>query len=286
MSKISEYLEELAAFQAKRAGEMATVSGYAKALQRPVESLLEQLNDAGLKKSATDPLSSAEKDTLLEHLRRPHAQANAERKKITIERRPDHIDHIEAVASQANGAEWDALEEFAINVAFGNKITPNLQHLVNLIVAKSFFAGALPDMRRGRPKSEHAQELGLKIAFLYWEMRDAGKSYSDAVLELSERFHKDERHVMRMVKEHTRAVGETKSHREYWRMAREIYSGSKEDIHNQTLFGWALKDGPTVPDLEAEDFIERIEEQIQAQREALDFLTQKSANLMPVTKSD
>lgn len=286
MSKISEYLQEVAAFHAKRSAKLTTVAGYADELNRPVETLIEQLNEAGLKKSATDSLSDDEKSIWLEHLRHSHSSAGSERKKITFRPMPDHMDRIEAVADKVNGAEWETLEEFALTLAFGHEITPNLQHLVNLIVAKAFFVGALPDMRRGRPKCQETKDVGLQIAFNYWAMRDAGKSYSETVIKLSEHFHKDERHVMRMVKEHTHVVGKTKSQRDFWRMAREVYSGNEEDIRHQTLYGSMLRELPEAREFEAEDFIERIDEQIQAQREALELLTQKGANLTPVTKDD
>lgn len=275
MSKISEYLQELDAFHTKKATEEATVNGYAKALNQPVERLIELLNDAGLKKNPTDPLNAEEKGLALEHLRRKHSSGNTERKKITIQRGPDHIDRIVAVAGKVNGAEWEALEEFAFNIAFDNKITPNLQRLINLIVAKAFFTGALPDMRKGRPKSEETENLGREIACRYWNMRDAGKPYAEAVSELSERFHKDERHVMRIVKQHTPFIGETKSKRDWWRLCSQFYSKDSADGEAPSSpYGYhPFEDYSDSPEFDADDFIERIEEQILAQMQSLQSLT-------------
>ncbi len=69
---------------------VTTVAQLAAQLSRPAEALLEQLQSAGVKKkSPEDPLSEADKERLLEHLRSAHGMgpAGGERKKITLTRK-------------------------------------------------------------------------------------------------------------------------------------------------------------------------------------------------------
>ena len=62
-----------------------TVEGFAQELKVSVETLLEQLKSAGVdKSSASDALAEADKEKLLEALRKSHGAEAATRKKITI----------------------------------------------------------------------------------------------------------------------------------------------------------------------------------------------------------
>ncbi len=64
---------------------VTTVAQFATELNRPATTLLEQLQAAGVpKRSADEPLTDADKERLLEHLRQSHGTAGAERKKITL----------------------------------------------------------------------------------------------------------------------------------------------------------------------------------------------------------
>ena len=68
--------------------ENNTVLEFASELKMPAEVLLEQLNKAGLKKSATsDTLSAADKNSLLEFLRASHGEAQAASNRITLTRK-------------------------------------------------------------------------------------------------------------------------------------------------------------------------------------------------------
>ena len=65
-----------------------TVAQFAAELGKPVAQLLEQLGQAGVRKSsADDAISEADKARLLDHLRAAHGSAGAERKKITLTRK-------------------------------------------------------------------------------------------------------------------------------------------------------------------------------------------------------
>lgn len=65
-----------------------TVKQLAETVGRPVETLLTQMQDAGLShKSADDAVSDTEKQQLLAHLKRAHGESDAEPKKITLKRK-------------------------------------------------------------------------------------------------------------------------------------------------------------------------------------------------------
>jgi translation initiation factor IF-2 len=67
---------------------VTTVAQLATELNRPAAALLEQLESAGVpKKSASETLTDADKERLLEFLRSSHGTVGAERKKITLVRK-------------------------------------------------------------------------------------------------------------------------------------------------------------------------------------------------------
>lgn len=215
MSKISDYIRAVQDHFTKEANKPQTVEEFAVELSKPVETILVQLGLAGVKKSKGDLISESEKQALLKYLQKSHGSETANKKTITIKRGPSEAIQLwQAVADQKNGSAWDALDHFAQQVIWGQPIDPDLQRLINLIITKSIVEGALPSMKRGRPKSEDVEELGKDVAQAYWDMRDSGKSYADAVGFISEKIHKDERHIMRMVESNRSFVGETLEDRE------------------------------------------------------------------------
>jgi translation initiation factor IF-2 len=65
-----------------------TVKQLAETVGRPVETLLTQMQEAGLSHtSATDAVSDVEKQQLLAHLKRAHGESDSEPKKITLKRK-------------------------------------------------------------------------------------------------------------------------------------------------------------------------------------------------------
>jgi translation initiation factor IF-2 len=65
-----------------------TVKQLAETVGRPVETLLTQMQEAGLAhKSADDAVSDVEKQQLLAHLKRAHGESDSEPKKITLKRK-------------------------------------------------------------------------------------------------------------------------------------------------------------------------------------------------------
>ena len=103
------------------------------------------------------------------------------------------------------GAERAFLEAFASAILHGETIKPELQTLVNAIVAKAIFEKKLPDKPKGRPggrginSNNEFQRSNIAISVSYWELRDQGISYAQVVEIMSQRFHMSERHLMRCV---------------------------------------------------------------------------------------
>ena len=223
MSKISAYIQSVQQHFKETSEKTQTVAEFAEELRKPVNILLEQLQSAGLSKSKNDIMLESDKQTLLEYLQKSHSSEKFERKKITLTRGPSEaVKMWRAVAENKNGSAWEVLENFSLKIIYGQPIDPDLQRLVNLIIAKSVLEGALPNMRRGRPKSDDVEEMSRDVAQMYWDLRDGGKSYADAVEIIANQIYKDERHIMRMVEANTSNVGHTLEDRERKRQWRSL----------------------------------------------------------------
>lgn len=281
MSKIADYLkeQEKKRVKAQEERERQTVADFAKELNKTADVLMEQLREAGVQKiSETDRITETDKQALLSFLQRVHGSEGS-RKKITLnpvwESEEDRC--LKAVAEQENGAEWKCLERFAGDVIFGNKINHKLQTIVNLIVAKAVIFEALPMKKLGRPKSQETEDLGRKVAKKYWDLRDSGSTYSEAVSRLADEIHKDERHVMRLVEKHKKSIGLTFEDRERSRqwaaMMREFgeifirtesVADKPEDMEVSPMDSYAsrMRDILKQPEFTAEDCIEYLDEQI------------------------
>lgn len=220
--------------QQRTKSDSQSVRDFAKELRKPPEVLLEQLRDAGIaKKSASAKLTQADKSALLLYLQNQHA-TSGRRKKITIVIDSEERKLARRVGSHENGAESEALKRFAELVVFGSPIDPLFQDLVNLILAKAVIVGALPMDKRGRPKRDALESIGLEVAHRYWDLMDAGAGYPETVEMLAQAFSKSERHIMRLVAKHKGSVGETpeirQSGRSWERLMHEIYRGNPESI--------------------------------------------------------
>src|SRR5690606_1193614 len=65
-----------------------TVKALSEEIGTPVDRLLEQLADAGMKKSGSDSVTEDEKQKLLSHLRKEHGEAStAEPTRLTLQRK-------------------------------------------------------------------------------------------------------------------------------------------------------------------------------------------------------
>jgi len=280
MSKIADYLEQLEneRIKAQEQREKQTVADFAKELNKSSDTLLIQLRKAGVQKeSEIDRITEVDKQELLRFLKADHERTfPSSRKKIVLKKatsscESDEDRRLKAVAEQENGAEWECLNQFMHEVIAGNNIDSNLQTVINLIIAKAVIFEALPLKKLGRPKSKEAEDLGKKVAQAYWDMRDTGISYSEAVSQLAEKFHKDERHVMKLVERHKESVGTTFEDRkrnreltearlnffETTRMVRPIGQSS----NMRELLGFSPIP-PDPPDFTWEDCIEYLDEKI------------------------
>lgn len=127
---------------------------------------------------------------------------------------PSNVDlAFSALASNENGAAHAALVTFSNLLLGGEAIDPDFQKVVNALFVRSFFLEQLPPKKKGRPKNRQWNE-GHKVATLYLNLKDAGVKYGEAVAQVAATFHKDERNVMRLVKEYRHLVGDTKQQRE------------------------------------------------------------------------
>lgn len=255
-----------------------TVLEFAKELGQPPESVLAQFCVAGVAKESTaDIVSLLDREKLLSWLKQNPRYAAQPRKRITLIPTPDWVLGKD-VANGVNGAEWELLENFAFQVSLGKVVQPKEQRLVNLIIAKSIISGALPPKPRGRPKDEDSDTLSLRVAMDYWEMRDAGVPYAIAVKNLSEQIHKDERHVMRLVKKHKSYVGETldkrKLRREWHRVCAYMYSDEAGSPWRMVSFSGS--DDVELRDLSEEDLLARLNKMISTEFIDLNLLTKKS----------
>lgn len=266
MGKIAEYFEQCRQDEEERKRN-ETVAKLAKELNKSADFLISQLQAAGVKKlSETDQITEADKQALLEYLKKPH-RSKSRQKKITLthtwESKEEQI--MKAVAAQKNGAERECLEHLASHVFLGITIDPAFQSVVNLILAKVIIYEALPLKKLGRPKGQEGENLSRQVAQEYWDMLDSGTSYRDAVQHLANKVHKDERQIMRYVEKHKDMVGLTvelrENNRERTAIMRNLIGHIKsmtDDSYASTNF--AVSKPP--PEFEPDDYIEYLDEQI------------------------
>lgn len=263
MSKISDYQEQVRKNEAEEEARLQTVNDFAAELRKSTESLLKQLEEAGVPKlGGSDFLTHKDKAALLRHLQMSQG-VTRRRKKITLTNDSAEKKLIRRAAKQENGAEFETLRHFSMKVLVGDAIEPDFQKTVNLIVAKAVFIGALPPEKLGRPKREELDSIGLEAAHRYWQMIDSGIRYEQAVEILSGEFHKSERHIMRLIAKHKKSVGDTPEIRTEIRkrndMMRDMYRSSSGMLdHFKALYEPKVP----VPELSLDDYLEHLEELI------------------------
>ena len=263
MSKIADYIE-----RRERERENQTIADFAQELRKFPDALLIQLQEAGVQKnSPTDRLTEADKQKLLQFLR--SKQQPKEGKKIILKKSSTACESetdllLKAMLEEKNGAEWGVLNHFTGLVIAGAKIDSNLQAAVNLIVAQIVICEALPAKKLGRPKNQQTEDMGLEVAKTYWDMRDKGESYSNAVSQLMDDFHKDERHIMRLVKTHEKSVGEDFQAREKKREFEKTLQQLAGAISLTEKIGdpFSFLYEPHLPEFTIEDYMEYLDERV------------------------
>ena len=261
MSKISDYRKVLR--EKEEEDDKQTVGEFAEELMNKPAHLLKQLKEAGVQKSkVSDVLTSKDKNQLLKHLQNLH-RSKISRKKIIIKVEPETNKLIRRVSEQENGAEYDALNYFLDAVVVGEKIVPDFQKLINVIVAKSVLIGALPTQKLGRPKLEKLDSIGLEAAQRYWQLIDSGVSYEDAVQQVSSEFHKSDRHIMRLIAPHKKTVGETPEKRATNRSWKnKMYEMHMRNPNSFDRYNKIFESKIPVPEFTDEDCMEHLEEMI------------------------
>lgn len=131
------------------------------------------------------------------------------------------------LADEENGAEYGVLLQLAALLLSGREIDPDFQKVANAIVVQSLLMDRLPPKRKGRPKDGDDAQV-FAIARHYFDLMDNGARYADAVAEVGTKFHKDERHIMRMVQEGKKFIGNSKAdrdrNRDWWRICAEMHT--------------------------------------------------------------
>ena len=151
-----------------------------------------------------------------------------ERKRITIPSVEEQA--LRALTKDANGANFEVLLTLASLVINGREIDPDFQKVANAIVAQAVFFDRLPPKKKGRPKDPDGLH-GWSVANRYFSLVDSGVRYADAVERVAAYFHKDERHIMRIVKENKHLIGgddpaQRKAKREWWQLCADIHNAA------------------------------------------------------------
>jgi hypothetical protein len=105
-----------------------------------------------------------------------------------------------SIVAGEQGAEFRALTTLAKLVLWGYPINAEFQLVINLVIAKSVLRGKLPEHKKGRPKQQNGVD-GTVVTEKYIQLMASGVGYAGAVAELASIFNKDERQIMRIVKE-------------------------------------------------------------------------------------
>ncbi len=119
-----------------------------------------------------------------------------------------------AIADGENGAEQQAFHILAGLVLDDGAIHPLFQQVMNLLMVEIVLTGRLPYSKAGRPKHDDAHIDKTLIAWEFFDMRDDGMTYQETMDELVKRHHKGERHLARIVKDHSTHLPKTKEERD------------------------------------------------------------------------
>ena len=147
------------------------------------------------------------------------------RKAITLRTRQQQA--LMGLIDDKNGAERVILEELTWAVLHGDAIEPIFQSVVNAITARAIVCEKLPLKPKGRPK-DISNDIGWSVAYQYFALKDGGVSYEKSVAEVAAEFCKDERHIMRLVKENKSRIGVTPDARKKTRTWFDGTSGGRE----------------------------------------------------------
>lgn len=207
-------------------------------------------------------MTAEAKKALLTSLRTAHATPKAGRKRIQIETRAERL--LSAVRNNGNGAELEVLNDLASAVIWDEPIDPLLQQLANIVIAKAVINGSLPPGRRGRPTSEGAHEFGVAVAWEFWNMRDSGVPYKEAIQALSDRHHKDERHLSRIIENNTSYSEKTREDRDRLRTLFKFLAENRaaNGPSQYEKFMFAFLDQPEAPEFSGQDYLDHLNEQL------------------------
>lgn len=198
-----------------------------------------------------------------------------EEKRLTVRIEDPQDAALRALAEGKNGAELGVLELLAALVVAGQEVNQEFQRVANAIVTQSVLLGKLPSKPRGRPKDDD-NDVSRHVASDYYAMRDAGASYAEAVAELAAKYHKDERHIMRLARLGRRYVWSTKSDREKWRDLYRGFPAEAVEMFEQRCDERRREYQQVKEDVMRHDFIGELDDLIDAELDRMNFTDMKS----------
>lgn len=192
---------------------------------------------------------------------------------------------LKALANGENGSEHEVLQLLAIAVISGEELKTDFQQIANAIVAKSVLFEKLPTKKKGRPISSDGVN-GVSVALRYFALKDSGMSYADAVARVSAEFHKDERHIMRLVRKNN-LIGKTfddrQQMRKLWKLSEELRQRTIESGNEDPLDFWFLNSKEFDECLSSRDLIAELDDLIKKTLDRGDFT---DVNITPFIASD
>ena len=163
---------------------------------------------------------------------------------------------LKALSNNESGAAFEVLQTLAELVVDGKEIDPDFQKIVNAIVAQAVFSDGLPPKKKGRPESSEGLN-GFSVAYRYFSLVDSGVRYTEAVAQVAAYFHKDERHIMRIVKKHKWEIGgddptERERKREWWKICDSVDEDLKKEAVSRGEEPWKSHLTMSLEDIVAE----------------------------------
>ena len=172
----------------------------------------------------------------------------------------------DALLALANGyayAEHGVLDILTKGVIHGFKIGADFQNVANFIIAKSLLKGKLPKQKKGRPKKKTGID-GELVAEEYLELMNGGAGYADAVAQLAAHYHKDERQIMRIVRDNKSMVVAMKTIREMFKPFPELENeiATLNSLRASIKTHFRESADPTVSDDQTRRQIQKIDHQL------------------------
>jgi hypothetical protein len=101
----------------------------------------------------------------------------------------------------------------------GSVVSPEIQRIANLLLAKSLIDGRLPPKAPGRPYDEAAEVKHFECAYRYFDLLDKNTPRPDE--HVSAQMHMESRQIQRYAKEFKQLIGSSPAERDRFRAWRD-----------------------------------------------------------------